>query len=212
MLTLLPVLPLAFAATPRTETPRNWGVSVRYGPVFDISDKYIDERFGSESWEITRLDYLWSSRFLEAGMGLGFFREEGFLYSEDGRKSDEGETLLMVPVSAEVVVRADIFREQILVPFGRAGADLWLWNETWENASNTDDDDRGAGRGGWHWGAGLALRLDPLDRRSASSLAATAGIDDTFIVGEYRQTTVFHDSDQLDFSSKEATFGLKFDF
>jgi hypothetical protein len=102
-------------------------------------------------------------------------------------------------------------REQPVVPFGRIGADFWVWNETWE--SNFDADGGGsttAGTVGWHWAGGLMILLDGLDVGAASRLENAVGVNDTYFVAEYRQTFSLGE-DVLDFSSSELTFGLKFD-
>jgi hypothetical protein len=51
-----------------------------------------------------------------------------------------------------------------------------------------------------------------VDRRAASRLEAVSGINDTFLVAEYRNTLLVHGEDQLNLSSSEVSFGLKFDF
>lgn len=186
-------------------------VQVRGGPM-SISDPYIQTAQGEWN-KIARLEYGWTSRFVEVNMGAGYYREQGWLFTSSGESSDEEDYLTIVPLTLTGTLRLDFAKEQLLVPVGRIGGDYWMWKEKWwVPEGSTEDNTRASGRLGWHWAAGGMILLDVLDRKTASELQATTGIDDTFLVVEYRRTMMQHDANKLDFSDKEVTVGLKCDF
>lgn len=193
------------------EGPRTMNVQLRYGPA-TVAEPYIQQVFGDDS-EILWLEYGYASRFVDANVGLGFWQELGFRQTAEGRVSDEHDMFTMFPLALTVTGRLDFFDEQPIVPFGRIGLDYWMWRENWYVAdSSTMESERTGGKYGWHYGGGLLVLLDVLDRRAASRLEATTGINDTYLVAEYRQTNLVHGDDQVNLSTSELTFGLKFDF
>ncbi|MDP2315941.1 MAG: hypothetical protein Q8P41_23800 [Pseudomonadota bacterium] len=211
------VLALAVIATPAEakdadEGARTMNVQLRYGPT-TIVDPYVEQVFGGKANEMLWFEYGYASRFVDANLGIGFYQEMGWLQTESGVASDEHDMLTILPLALTLTGRLDFFEEQPIVPFGRIGLDYWMWKENWysPDPSATDNVATG-GKYGWHYGGGLMLLLDALDRRSASRLEAISGINDTYLVAEYRQTLLVHGADQFDFSSSELTFGLKFDF
>ncbi len=201
----------AQAATDEDEGPRTMNIQLRYGPT-TLAEPYIEQIYGDDT-EILWFEYGYASRFVDANIGLGFFQELGFLQTDDGRISDEHDMFTMFPLALTVTGRLDLLDEQPIVPFGRIGLDYWMWRENWYVADpTTTESERTGGKYGWHYGGGLLLLLDVLDRRAASRLEATTGINDTYIAAEYRQTNLVHGDQQVNLSSSELTFGLKFDF
>jgi hypothetical protein len=208
---------LAHAKPAEENTALTNHVALRYG-VFLPQDDYIQRGFGDNTNKLLRLDFGWSSdkpvlSLFEAGLNVGFVHEDGYLYTEDGTKSADEEVLEILPVGATLTLRLNLVDEQLLVPFIRGGGDAWLWRETWDVPVGDDDDGvRYGGKLGAHWAAGGALLLDALDPSGASKLEARTGVNDTYIVGEYRQTYMMHGDNQIDLSANEVTFGFKFDF
>lgn len=189
---------------------RNWNLSLRYGPVF-VQDAYMVAVLGAEDNKLFRLEYGWAHHLLQVNASLGIMAEDGTLVFEDLSPSSQVDHFLATPVGLAVIGRLDFFDEQPLVPFGRVGADYWLWSETWEDPADADESDtRGGGTFGWHWGAGVLLQLDWLDPGSASQLEALSSINDTYLAVEYRASTAL--GDDLDITSYEVTVGLQFDF
>lgn len=187
-------------------------VQLRYGPT-TIQDKNLQTVFGDSGHQMLWGEYGYTNNLFEANVGLGFFQEMGWLVTDDGESSGEHDMLTIFPMTATATLRLDVFKEQILVPFGRAGLDYWLWKENWAVPEGSNDTSKISGaKRGWHYAFGGMLLLDPLDRHSAQELQSTTGIDDTYIVGEYRVTTMNHDEGGLDLSMSEFTLGLKFDF
>jgi hypothetical protein len=202
----------AHAATDDDESPRTMNVQLRYGPI-TVADPYITDVFGGNATGILWFEYGYASRFVDANLGVGFFQEKGFLQTAAGEASSEDDTFTMVPLALTLTGRLDLFDEQPIVPFGRLGVDYWMWEENWYVASpETTDHIANGGKYGWHFGGGLMFLLDAVDRRAASRLEAVSGINDTFLVAEYRNTLLVHGEDQLNLSSSEVSFGLKFDF
>lgn len=192
-------------------TPRRWNLGLRYGPFLSQDAEALTDAFGSSDNRLLRTDLGWTSNLLDLGIGVGLYSDEGGQTTASGGKSSDATELTAVPFSAEVTLRLDLVREQPVVPFGRVGADFWVWNETWESKFDADGGGSAtAGTFGWHWAGGLMILLDGLDVGAASRLENAVGVNDTYFVAEYRQTFSLGE-DVLDFSSSELTFGLKFD-
>ncbi len=213
---VLMVLPVAAEAKPHEDdlTSRSFDLELRYGPFLTQEDALLVDAFGSDNNRLLRGDIGWASNYAELDLGFGLWADEGTLVSIEGISTADADALTVVPLSFDATLRGDIWKEQPVVPFVRAGLDLWLWNERWE--AEYDDgggDSVTAGTFGYHWGAGLYLLLDPLDQGSASHLETIASVNDTYLVAEYRQSYALGDKDEIiDFTSSELTFGLKFDY
>lgn len=185
-------------------------VAVRYGTV-SLDDSYIQGVFGKQN-DVLKVEYDMGWRLVEIGASAGFGQETGFLQTSDGATSDEHDMLSLYPLEGGLLVRLDFFNEQWLVPTGGIGANLWMWRENWYVPDSGTDDDRNGAKLGWHYSVGGMLRLDAFDRKAASELQATTGIDDTFIVCEYRHNYMPTGADELHMSGWEVTGGLRFDF
>lgn len=198
------------SAAAKDPDPPHFNGQIR-GGYATLADPYVQDVFGK--WNIyLRADYGLTTRYFEFGVGTGLLQKKGYLIGADGSTSNEDDKLTIVPINVDARLRLDFFHEQILVPFGGAGGDYWMWKEKWWVADTSDDDRRSGGKLGWHWDAGAWLRLDPLDPKAASSIEATAGIDDSFLTFELRKTYMQHSAKLLDLSDTEFTLGLKCDF
>jgi MYXO-CTERM domain-containing protein len=205
------VLSVPAAEAKDTETPRALNVQLRYGPT-TIADEYVKQVYTNPN-QILWFEYGYASQFFDADFGIGLYQELGYLQSADGVPSDEHDMFTMVPLTLTATGRLDFLHEQPIVPFGRIGVDYWMWKENWYVPDEkTMEYRRDGGKYGWHFGGGLMILLDTFDRQAASKLESSAGIDDTYLVAEYRQTLLVHGDQQLNLSSHEITFGLKFDF
>ncbi len=212
LLALALIAPPAEANEDDDEGPRTMNVQVRFGPT-TIVDPYVQQIFGERSNEMLWFEYGYASRFIDANLGIGFYQEKGFLQTASGATSSEADKFTIVPLALTLTGRLDFFDEQPIVPFGRVGLDYWMWEENWFVVTpDTTDHISNGGKYGWHFGGGLMILLDVFDRRAASRLEAISGINDTFVVAEYRNTRLKHGTDELNLSSSELTFGLKFDF
>lgn len=202
----------AQAAPPKEYTPRTSSMQVRVGST-QLTDDTLNEVFGSSGHTLFAFDYAWSRRFLEVGVGTGWMREEGWQVSTSGDASVDADNLTLIPFNASITGRLEIFPEQFLVPFGRIGGDATLFLEDWDVPADSGDQNTLTGmKYGWHYGGGLALLLDTFDRGAASTLEARTGINDTYVVAEYRKTNMLTQDEGFDLSRQDLTFGLKFDF
>ncbi len=191
--------------------PFHHAVSVRYGTV-SVDDTYLREVFGKQN-DLLKLEYSLGFRIAEFGLSGGFAQDMGYLQTADGDVSDEHDMFTLFPLEAGATVRLDFFDEQWLVPTGRIGGNYWIWRENWYiPEGSVAEKSRTGGKLGWHWGAGGMLRLDAFDRKAASELQATTGIDDTFIMAEYRRSYMPKGEEELHLSGWEITAGLRFDF
>lgn len=186
------------------------GVAVRYGTV-KLKDEYLVDVFGKQN-DVVKVEYNMGWRLAEIGVSAGFGQDTGFLQTSAGDASDEHDMLTLFPIEGGLLVRLDFFNEQWIVPTGGIGANFWLWRENWYVPDASTDDDRAGSKLGWHWSAGGMLRLDAFDRKAASELAAQTGIDDTFVVAEYRRNYMPTGASELHMSGWEVTGGLRFDF
>ncbi len=186
------------------------GVAVRYG-TFTLNDAYLTQVFGAQNDEL-KLEYDMGWRLVEIGATAGFAQDSGFLQTSSGTASDEHDMLSLYPLGADLRVRLDFFDEQWLVPTGGIGGNFWLWGENWYVPDPTTDNARAGSKLGWSWSAGGMLRLDAFDRKAASELVAQTGIDDTFLVCEYKHNYMPTGAKELHMSGWEVTGGLRFDF
>ena len=193
-------------------TSRSWNFELRYGTFLTQESEELTSIFGTSDNRLLRTDLGWTGNYAEVDFGFGLYSDEGGQTTSSGEASGDTTTLNVLPLALDVTLRFDRWKEQPVVPFVRAGGDFWLWNETW--VSPYDADGGGsttAGSFGWHWGGGLCLLLDSVDPGSASRLEGFAGVNDTYLVAEYRQTYTLG-ADTLDFTSTDLTIGLKFDY
>lgn len=206
------LLPGVALAKPKEDdlTDRHWDVAVRYGP-FMHNDDYLGSAFGETGNQMFRIEGGWCSNFVEVNLDAGLYRDDGFLLTKSGATSTDADTFSVIPLGADVVGRIDIWNDQPFVPFARIGGDYWLWQEAWDVGGADDKETREGAKYGWHYGFGAMLLLDWLDKGTASQLEADTGINDTYLVGEYRSSQIAHGTG-LDFTSTEFTLGLQFDF
>ena len=149
---------------------------------------------------------------LETNLGLGYTTKKGFQVAADNQSEQTGDEvrLTIYPIVAEVLLGLDIFPEQILVPYGAIGFDVvpFLEVEQVENGSKL-----GGTKLGWHWRAGLAILLDPLEPARASQADAITGVNDVFLTLEaVRQNVPFTTPEEgagFDFSGWSFRAGLK---
>jgi hypothetical protein len=210
-------VPQAQAGVDEDEHPRaNGDVELRYGPYFpsveSVTDVYGDSGHG----------VLWLeggvkiTRFAELDVGMGFYQELATKVSvaDTDYHSSEHTMITAWPFTAALTGRLDIFHEQLLVPTARIGMDYWLWKENWYvNPDVGGDSSIAGGELGWHWGVGGNLLLDRFDPRRASWLATSMGIDDTYLVVDWRTQTLGQwgeDGTSL-FDGSMITVGLKLD-
>jgi hypothetical protein len=190
-------------------------VGLRYGPV-TLADPVLGAFYGDEATEMLEFEYGITSKFFDVTLGVGLFQELGFRRGVlDGAASGEHEMFTMYPINVNVTGRLELMKGDVqpIVPFGRIGVDMTPWRSNWYVDASDERAAISGGDFGWHWAAGAALRLDALDPTAASELEARTGIVDTWLVWEWRDTTMTATgSPGFDLSTAGWTLGLKLDF
>lgn len=211
-LVVLAGLGLSLPARADEDEPKpHMNVVLKGGPV-TLADPHVRDIFGKVNKSFG-VEYGATTRLVELDAGIGFYQELGFLPTETGEASVEHDMLTLVPLTLSGTLRLDFFHEQVLVPFGRIGGDYVMWRENWYvYEGSTEESARKGAKLGWHWAAGGMILLDGLDEKASSRLEATAGIDDTYLVVEYRRTQLPKGENVLLLSAEQLNFGVKFDF
>ena len=217
----------AEAKEPRGDDTPQWGqFEARYGPVW-LEDQRITEIYSGSFDADNAFNHVGQTLQFEAGpqffrvveldFGVGNYRKADLMQDETGSESTQKTVLNWIPLSVGVTGRLHFVDEQLLVPYVSYGRDWIVWSEKTEVSEGVMEGVSGV-KYGWHWAAGLSIMLDIFDFSRASLLEATYGINDTYLTIEYREQTIDKGSqvsdgqDQLSFSGRMVTAGLKFDF
>lgn len=195
----------------------------RYGTFLNLEDESIKQVFGSGGHNMLQVEAgPQITRFFEIDAQFGFYQELGTTVTAGGAASSRRTMLTWFPLGLSLTGRLQIFDEQIIVPHGRIGADYVFWTElTDKTAGGTGGKDKLTGsKMGYHYALGAGLLLDVFSPRRASLLEAQTGINDTYLVFEWRSQTVDSrkylwgpaDTTGFNFSGSMLTVGLKLDY
>ncbi len=202
-------------------TPTYGDFEVRYGGI-TINDDNINSVYDENPTNILQMEF--GPQFfkvVEVDFGIGFFQELAFKIDDSGIQSGERTMLTWFPLGLDASLRAHIIDEQFVVPFARAGFDYIMYSEKADAGGDSKDVLRG-GKFGNHVGLGVNILLDTFAKERASLLEATSGINDSYLVIEWRKQRI----DQrdlpwapapnkvrgLNFSGNMFTIGLKLDY
>lgn len=199
----------AAEATETYDEPKRRGTAeFRYG-FYEPADPNLTAVMGESNHDV-----LW----LEAGphiikqfelkVGLGWYQEVDQALSPTGGRTDDFAMVTALPLSASGTLRLDFFKDQPIVPYAGAGVQMWPWKETFSVSGAKTN----GGKFGWHWNAGGQILLDAFDRGAASKLQARTGIDNTWLVVDFRDQTIGENVDGLTFSGTILGIGLKLDY
>ena len=209
--TLLVLAPLSANATDAFHS-KSQNLEVRVGPA-TLSDSNITTVYGESGNQVFFLQSgLQLYRSLELDAGIGLLREsDPAVGADSGEESGYTTRLSLLPVSLSATVRLDLFDNQPIVPFATAGLDYWLFTEQ----LNTGDgylmgSSTNGGKPGYHYGFGANLLLDIFSKERASRAEARWGIQDSYLVVEYRIQEMLSE-DGLDFGGSVLSAGLKID-
>jgi len=192
------------------ETPAWGNFEIRYGS-FELEDDSVNSVYGEAASNVLFLEAgPQIFRFLELDVGIGRLSSKSFTVDGDTEESAEATRFQVWPFSLSATARLHIFDEQWLVPFAQWGVDYVMWNERWDDGGGDIQTMSGA-KMGQHMAIGGNLLLDPLGAQRASLLESQTGINDTFIVVEWRRQTV-DDGQGLNLSGDSLTVGLKLDY
>ena len=181
---------------------------LRYGPI-TLQSEVLNSVFTASNNQILLAET--GGAFydiLGISVGAGLIREKGFLLGTDGTTSTQEDTLSVIPLQANGLLRLDFFNEQVLVPFATAGVDYWIWQEKWTNGDLAEQ--TSGGKMGYHYSFGGQILLDRFDESSASLLEVTRGVQDTYLSVEYRVQEF--DTEGLSFDSDSITVGIRFQY
>ena len=205
--------------TPVPDEPKLW----RQGSTVSIGSlSFADANLAASYGESGNLS-LWVGRsyswrhILEVEVGAAFARSRGNLLAADGvTSSGEDVRLTLLPVTAALSARLDLFENQPVVPYASFGGDYWLWRESWSTETTLiTDDAMGGGKYGWHWAVGGQILLDIFEQDQAGKLKARRGIEDSYLTVEYRESTVGdfqqESSSGLLLGGSAVLVGLRFD-
>jgi hypothetical protein len=117
-------------------------------------------------------------------------------------------TLYVVPMYGGVTYRADLFKNQVLVPFVSAGLDFGFSTQTSKN---------GATQGGlrtyegYYYSGGVELCLNTFDPASGRDLDSRIGINGVYLVALYTHSEPLSNSETVNLAHKEFRLGLRFE-
>jgi cytoskeletal protein RodZ len=188
------------------------GLELRFGPLWFDGNNPLNDVYGESGNNLLMLEAGPSIKdVLQLEFGVGRYHRRGHLVSEDGEQSNDESVITLYPLTVGARVRLDFIREQWIVPTAAAGLDYWLWSEKagYDTDSLSWDAKRSGGHYGYHYAAGLQILLDAFEPKRASQLQARAGIEDSYLVAEYRHREVGEEEDGLKFTGSEITVGLR---
>jgi len=216
---------------PVYESPQSWAFEMRFGPYkprideeFDASPGPYERIFGDANRVFVgaEVDYQafripWVGTF---GPGVGWqFTKMSGVAKVEGTDEDSAETarLWIMPMYLVGVLRIDVFSREAgvpLVPYGKLGAGYALWKASNDLGTSSYDGVSGKGHSaGWQWAAGLALQLDPFDRRAAAELDESAGVNHSYLYFEWMNANLdnFGRGDHMRVGATTWAIGLTFE-
>ena len=221
--------PVAHAQDNRTRrepakdlTPTYGDFEIRYGGI-NLVDENINAVYKDNPSNILQMEF--GPQFykvIEVDLLVGFFQELAFTIDESGAQSGDRTMMTWYPLGIDMSLRAHIIDEQFAVPFVRAGFDYIIWNEKWDTVRGDDKNVLGGAKFGNHIGLGVNILLDTFAKERASLLEASSGINDSYLVIEWRKQAVDQRNQPwspkptkvkgLDFAGNMITIGLKLDY
>jgi hypothetical protein len=147
---------------------------------------------------------------LEFGASFGFHQKGSYQVGESSSEvSGENIMMTLTPLRWGMRLGIDPVSEFPIVPYGQLGFDYVMWKE------HSSSDDLRGGKGGWHYGFGLAFLLDRLEPLRAGRNDAGAGLNDAFITVDatnMQYMPQWQSDSGLDLTGWQLTVGLKLDF
>ncbi|MBN2804841.1 MAG: hypothetical protein JXR91_17225 [Deltaproteobacteria bacterium] len=153
-------------------------------------------------WQFARVPDIIS---FAVGGTIGYMHEKGkALYADpatgDMVKSSDTTTLNVFPMSLLAIIRVDVLKDKLGVPFSpyfKAGLDWDIW---WTKTSGTTDNQ--GGTPGFRMVPGIALSLNWIDLTTSRTFDNEVGVNNSALFFEYIYERVdgFGDSGKLDLS------------
>ena len=162
---------------------------------------------------------------LEFKAGLGFYQDTAWTIDPDsGNRTADRTMLTWAPLSLSATLRLHFFDEQPIVPYVTRGVDHLIWREKADDGEGGKTTVQGAFQGK-HRAYGVNVLLDVFAPRRAGLLEAQTGINDTWIVLEWRDRQTWErvvdpsedpnlpvPGEGISFVGEVFTAGLKLDF
>ncbi len=152
---------------------------------------------------------------LAAGVGLGYWNITG--KGQSIEETDETTELTILPTSAQVSYRFDVFRNTIpVVPIVKGGLNYYSWsiyNGSGELSKFPNGNEASGGTWGYHYSVGAHLLLDFFDQDMARAFDQSAGVNDSYFVLEYQVAKIddFGAANSFRLSSNMLFLGLGLD-
>jgi len=216
------------------ESPRSFAMELRLG----LYQPSIDGEFDGGATpfrDIFRDDSAWmfggelDYQFFQGFGSLGVFgmmhygRLSGKALEADGERSADRTRMILLPMTAGLVYRFDVFSRRWgipLVPAFKFGATHTLWwvrDGVDDKASYTDEDGKRFDGAGGTWGlygsAGLFLMLNIFEPHTAKTFDNELGVNGSYLFIEYVYQWVndFGSDKSFDLSDGGVYFGLAFE-
>jgi hypothetical protein len=200
---------------PRDRSPQNTAFELRFGRYVPNVDENVPgspfrEFFGTTNryyigveldWQALRIPYLGS---FGPGLGWGYTRMSGTnRLPPDTENPDadvsQSSALSIMPMYLVGVLRADVLMREFsvpIVPYAKLGFGYALW---WVNdgigIARSDGGRKGSDASfGPQWALGGMLLLDGIDRSSAMALDVEAGVNNSYLFGEWYNSELGNDS------------------
>ncbi|MCX5859137.1 MAG: MXAN_2562 family outer membrane beta-barrel protein [Proteobacteria bacterium] len=207
-------------ASAQAESKKSASFSLRFGPL--RPDKVAaggitwrnvygggNSLFSGAEWE---KEILQKYGVLAIGGEAGWIQASGksLMGNNPGaRSSGESIEFQIAPIGLNLTYRLMYFKNQFLVPFGRAGLDIYLFRERKEGDTTIS-----GYRTGYHYAFGGAFLLDWLSPESGVNLDLEWGINNTYLIFEYRYSHIndFNKKHDFDFSTETWFGGIMFEY
>ncbi|HEU4409539.1 MAG TPA: MXAN_2562 family outer membrane beta-barrel protein [Polyangiaceae bacterium] len=193
----------------RFDSPQNFAFELRFGPYrpeidsesefesLPEADRPFRRTFGKGKgfhfgfefdWQAVRIPFVGTF-----GPGFGWSRSsrsaKAFVLNSTTDRSGEDTTLVIMPMYAVGVLRADYLAREYgvpLVPYAKAGLGFALWSSSISTGVVTRDGVEGRGRSwGPHYALGAAFLLDVIDPSAAHSMDKSVGVNNTYAYIEW---------------------------
>jgi hypothetical protein len=161
---------------------------------------------------VAMFDYEWQifQRFgklgLKAGSGISVANGKGRFKSDTTKEALEGFTFFLFPNFIGGVYRLDYFNRQPIIPYVEGG----LYYFTFAETRDDDKDPKFGGALASYVAGGAAISLGFLDHKSMMELDSEFGINNVYLVGEFRK--VIGMNSKFDFTTDLINGGFLFEF
>lgn len=227
VLALIPLFFLLMVISSSTlaadESSQNFSVELKGAPYKpqDIDPSY-ELIYGDGRGALFEIEWGWQifhrMGILGLDAGVGYFQQTGQGVNPDPEVPDPADweqsreeyVFRIIPTEVSAVYRLAYFKNQLLVPFAKAGIDYYGF---WESRKDGEEDFYG-GKWGYHYGGGVQFLLDYFDQKHSNKLDTDYGINNTYLIFEYRRASVdnFGEDEGFDFSNSTLLGGLMFEY